>query len=320
MSIVYLKGREAPKAARSAMETLIFSREEINAWKLPAFQRELRINAKVMAIADAMKEEGGTIPGVLTLGRIGADKSFYIVDGQHRVEAFKLSGLMECIADVRIITFSSMADMANEFVELNSRLVNMKPDDILRGLEDSMPALRKIREGCPFVTYGHVRRGSGCSALIGMASLLRCWNMSSPEVPVASAPPAPTLAAALDNNEADKLIVFMSVARAAWGEDPENYRLWNTLNLTITMWLWRRLVLDRERGVKRAVVMTPDSFRKCLMSVSAESSYLDWLVGRNLNERDRSPCYMRLKVIFTKRLQEDSNKKVLLIAPSWASR
>jgi hypothetical protein len=29
-------------------------------------------------------------------------------------------------------------------------------------------------------------------------------------------------------------------------------------------------------------------FRKCLMSVSANTDYLDWLVGRNIGEHDRA--------------------------------
>lgn len=320
MTIIYLKGREAPKSSRSAMETMLFTREEVNGWKLPAFQRPLRVNTKVLQIAEEMRGDGGVVPGILTLGRLGSDRTFYIVDGQHRVEAFKISELPECIADVRIINFANMAEMAEEFVELNSRLVNMRPDDILRSLEESLPALRRIREECEFVTYGQIRRGDARSPVIGMSQLLRCWHMSRTEVPAANAPPAAALANALDMNEVDKLVVFMNTARSAWGEDPENYRLWGGLNLTICMWLWRRLVLDQERGVKRSVVMNPDSFRRCLMSVSADTNYLDWLVGRMLGERDRSPCYNRLKAIFIKRLQQDTTKKVLLPSPSWASK
>lgn len=320
MTIVHLKGREAPKAARSAMETLLFTRDEINAWRLPKFQRPLRVNAKVLVLAEDMKQNGGIIPGVLTLGRLGIDKTFYIVDGQHRVEGFKLSELRECIADVRIMTFDTMAAMAAEFVNLNSRLVNMKPDDILRGLEDSLPPLKRIMSTCDFVTYGQVRRGDSKSAVIGMSQLLRCWHMSGGEVPAQNGPPALELASRLDMNDADQIAVFMQTARAAWGNDPENYRLWGALNLTITMWMWRGLVLDTERGVKRSVALNPDSFRKCLMSVSADTSYLDWLVGRMMGERDRSPCYMRLKAIFLKRLQEGSTKKVMMMSPSWASR
>lgn len=318
MTIVHLKGREAPRAARSAMETLLFSRTEINGWKLPSFQRPLRVNAKVMALVEDIKIEGGMIPGVLTLGRIGADKTFYIVDGQHRVEAFKLSALEECIADVRIVNFADMAEMANEFVNLNSRLVNMRPDDILRGLEESAPLLRKIRQNCDFVGYGQIRRGTS-SAMIGMSQLLRCWHISGPETPGTNAPPASQLVAELDEENAGSIITFMQIARGAWGTEVENFRLWSTLNVAICMWIYRRHVLDKTRGLKRAVVLTNEQFRKCLMSVAADTGYSDWLVGRNLNERDRSPCYTRLKTIFVRRLQQEAGKKVLMIQPSWCS-
>jgi hypothetical protein len=320
MTIPHLRGRDAPRSKRSAMETQIFTREEVLGWKLPSFQRPLRVNSKVLALTEEIKGDGGIIPGVLTLGRVGADKAHYIVDGQHRVEAFKISELDECIADVRSVMFDDMAEMADEFVNLNSRLVNMRPDDILRGLEESMPLLRRIREACDFVSYGQIRRGTPKSPVIGMSLLLRAWHISAPEVPASTSPSAAAIAAALDDTSVNSLIAFMQIARSAWGADPENYRLWGSLNVTINMWIYRRHVLDKERSVKRAVAMTPDQFRKCLMSVAADSGYAEWLVGRNLNERDRSPCYSRLKIIFTRRLQQDTQKKVTMVQPSWASR
>jgi hypothetical protein len=318
-----LKGREAPKAKRSTMETLIFTRNEVMAWKIPPFQRAVRVNAKVLEVSEQLKVDGGVIPGVLTLGRLGSDKTIYLVDGQHRVEAFKISELPECIADARVCSYSSMAEMAEDFVELNGKLVNMRPDDILRGLEESLPQLRRIRSSCDCVSYGQVRRGDQSSALIGMSQLLRCWNMGKAEVVARHAPPATILAQTLDDEEADRLIVFMNTARAAWGTDEENYRLWGSLNLTICMWLWRRLVLEKERGVKKAVVLSPDEYRKCLMSVSADSGYLEWLVGRQIGERDRAPCYMRLRAIFAKRLAEGrpaGAPKIMFPQPSWVVR
>ena len=51
-----------------------------------------------------------------------------------------------------------MAEMGDAFVALNSRLVNMRPDDILRGLEGSIPALQEIRASCPFVGYDQIRQ------------------------------------------------------------------------------------------------------------------------------------------------------------------
>lgn len=320
MTIVYLKGREAPKAKRSAMETLIFTRDEILAWKIPPFQRPIRVNAKVMAVSEDLKLNGGVIPGILTLGRLGTDKTIYLVDGQHRIEAFKIADMTECIADARMCSYSSMADMADDFVELNGKLVTMRPDDILRGLEESLPQLRRVRATCDFVTYGQIQRGGQTSAMIGMSQLLRCWEMSRVEVPSRHAAAATELARSLDAEEADKLILFMQTARAAWGTDQENYRLWGSLNLTINMWLWRRLVLDRTRGAKKAVVLTPDDFRRCLMSVSADGAYVEWLVGRQIGERDRSPCYSRLRAIFVKRLTELKDGKVMLPQPSWAAR
>lgn len=89
------------------------------------------------------------------------------------------------------------------------------------------------------------------------------------------------------------------------------------------MWMWRRLVLDKERvGNTRYVVLTPDQFKRCAMSVSADANYVDWLLGRNIGERDRSPCYQRLKTIFVQRLANDTPKattKPKLPQPAWAS-
>jgi hypothetical protein len=133
---------------------------------------------------------------------------------------------------------------------------------------------------------------------------------------------AAQIAEELTPEETAEIVRFLLVARAAWGADPENYRLWGALNLTLSMWLWRQLVLDRKRGLRRYVVLSPKQFERCLMAASASKSYVDWLLGRQMRERDRSPCYMRLKAIFIQRLREDSDtdKKPLLPLPAWSSR
>jgi len=55
------------------------------------------------------------------------------------------------------------------------------------------------------------------------------------------------------------------------------------------------------------------------MSISADTLYLDWLVGRKLGERDRSPAYDRIKKAFVKRLEQDMGRKPSLPAPAWAN-
>lgn len=315
--------REAPKAVQSRMETLIISPMMVSTWKIPPFQRPVRINEKVRMVMEQIKKTE-TIEGVLTLGKLKGDQSFYVVDGQHRVEAFKLSDLSEAIADVRLVMFDTMGEMADEFVRLNSSLVKMRPDDILRGLESSTPALQTIRRSCEFVGYDNVRR-SGTSPIMSMSALVRCWTNASYETPASSnaGASAAHLAQGLDHGSVQNLIAFLATAHAAWGRDPEYYRLWGNLNLTLCMWLWNKLVMDRDRfGSKRYVVMNVQDFKKCLMSVSADADYVSWLTGRQLGDRDRSPCYSRLKTIFARRLREESRdgKTPMLPAPAWASK
>jgi hypothetical protein len=313
--------REAPKTMQSRMETIILTPMMVNAWKLPAFQRPLRINEKVRQVTEQIRKSE-TIEGVLTLGKLKGDQSHYIVDGQHRVEAFKLSELNEAIADVRMVMFDTMAEMADEFVRLNSSLVKMRPDDILRGLENSTHALQTIRKSCEFVGYDNIRRGNQ-NPMVSMSALVRCWRASTYETPTTSSSglSASMLAQNLDPTGTQNLIAFLATAHAAWGRDPEFYRLWGNLNLTLCMWLWNRLVIDRDRfGNKRYLVLNVTDFKRCVMALSANADYVEWLRGRNLSERDRSPGYRRIKAIFVKRLQEDARgKKILLPQPAWAS-
>jgi hypothetical protein len=86
------------------------------------------------------------------------------------------------------------------------------------------------------------------------------------------------------------------------------------------MWLYRRLVLDKDRGVKRFAVLTRDQFKRAMMSVSADPAYLDWLVARHMGERDRSPCYGRLRAIIVKRLAADTGGKAKMPAPPWYTK
>lgn len=322
-SVVSITGaREAPKAEQSRMDTLIITQEMAGAWKIPPFQRPLRVNAKVQMVAEQIKKSE-TIEDVLTLGKVKGDPLHYIVDGQHRTEAFKLSGIDEAIADIRIMSFDGMSDMADEFVRLNSSLVKMRPDDILRGLEGSTLALKQIRKACEFVGYDQIRRGKS-GPIVSMSALLRCWSAATYETPASSNSglSASSLAQSLDQSAVQNLIGFLNTAQSAWGRDPEYYRLWSNLNLALCMWLWNRLVIDRERfGNKRYVVLTIHEFKKCLMSLSADGDYLNWLPGRQLSDRDRSPAYARLKSIFSRRLAtEMKGKKPNLPSPAWASK
>ena len=93
-TLALIKGyRQAPVAVRSKMDTIRLTPEFVKTWASPPFQRPLRENEKVRALAEELKNNNAVVPGVLTIGVIG--KQWYIVDGQHRVRAFEISGLAE---------------------------------------------------------------------------------------------------------------------------------------------------------------------------------------------------------------------------------
>lgn len=317
-NVVELK--KAPVARRTRMDTLLLTVDTIGTWKSPPFQRPIRVNDKVRQVAEEIKANGGVLPGVLTLGFIveGPNKGTYVLDGQHRLEAFKISELKEGFADVRIVHHTSMADMGSEFVDLNSQIVRMRPDDVLRGLEESTQVLAVVRRRCPFVGYDNIRRGDK-SPVVSMSAVLRCWSASSQESPATGSVSAAHLAQDLTGESAERLIEFMQVALAAWGRGPDVNRLWGNLNLSLCMWLWRRLVLNPDTRKGRAISLKAGEFRNCLMQLAADDTYCQWLIGRNANDRDRPPAYNRIKALFQKRLRVESGKTAKLPQPHWAS-
>lgn len=303
---------DAERTTHTTVDTIEVTPALVNSWKLPPFQRTLRVNAKVIALGKQIKLDGGVIPGVLTIGVF--QKEPYLIDGQHRREAFLLSECQHGYVDVRFRHFNDLLEMGREFVELNSQLVRMGPNDVLRGLEATNPSMMKIRKRCPFVGYDQIRRGER-SPVLAMSAVLRCWFGSATEVPKAGGGSALDHVATLTEHDAEPLCNFLECAMAAWGRDVAYQRLWLNLNLTLCMWLYRRTVVTQ--WSTKTPKLTDELFQKCLMSLSAADLYLDWLTGRNLSDRDRSPAYQRIKGLFAGRLELELGKKVLLPAPPW---
>lgn len=307
------------RATRTTVDTIRLTPDLVRGWILPEFQRPLRVNTKVLALVEQLKADGGVVPGVMTLGILNA--KVYIIDGQHRREAFLLSELVEGFADTRTCHFDDMAEMGEEFIRLNSSLVRLRPDDILRGLEASTQGLQILRKRCPFVGYDNVRRGGTSSPILGASLSIRAWFNSAPEVPThgsGSSGGSREIGRVFVEDEANRMAEFLSLCMQAWGRAPEYGRLWSALNLTLCMWLYRRTVIGQYAPA--TTKLTASMFQKCLMALSADGQYLDYLVGRTLNERDRSPCYARIKEIIGRRVMaETGGPRPRLPQPSWAS-
>ncbi len=315
LSIVH-PSSPAEKRTSSTVDILELTPKSAGAWRSPPFQRPVVLNAKCQEVIEQIRREG-IVPGVITLGVLTSEpQTVYLVDGQHRRDCYLAADLPVAYADVRTIFCDNMAEMAEEFVRLNQSLRKMTPDDVLRGLEASYPALRAIRDGCPFVGYDKIRR-SDKGPILSMSMVIRTWRGSAAEVPVQATVGAAALATTLAMDDAKQLVAFLLVCFEAWKRDREYVKLWSTLNLNLCAWLYRRMVLSQYSP--RTPRLTRELFCKCLMSLSADTHYLDWLVGRNIGDRDRSPAYARLRKLFVDRLAVEMGKKPSMPAPAWSN-
>ena len=307
------KGSRPSKLLHVVVDQIIITPAIVKEWEIPGIQRGLKVNDKVKALAKQLPADHGVLPGTIILGKV--NNVTYLVDGQQRRNAFLLSGCEDGACITETYHCESLSDLGEIFARENSRLVPMRPDDYLRAMEGSIVALQKIRTACPFVGYSQSRR-SDRSPMISMTTALRSWCGSNSEVPSGAVPSAIAMAESLDEDGASQLIDVLSLCHAAWGLDPEYQRLWNNLNLIITVWLYRRTVIHPHSS--KTTVMDKKMFLKCLAEMSADRQYLDWLHGRKMDDRGRAPCFGRVKVIFARRIYSETGKRAQLPSPPWA--
>lgn len=307
----------AEKKTSTTVDTIVVTPALARGWKIPPFQRELKDSKKVLEVMEEIRREQ-IIPGIIAIGILrSAPSSHYLVDGQHRRYAFILAEIPEAFVDVRYIHADTMAELADEFRKLNGSISKMTSDDSLRAIEESNKSLQLIRKNFAHVGYSNIRRGPK-APVISMSAVLRCWQGSVPEAPTTGGASVTNIADNLSLEEAEELVKFLELAFTAWGNDSAYHRLWGNLNLTLCMWLYRRVVITAySANIKK---ISRDQFKKCLMSLSADSEYCSWLVGRNFGEKDRSPTYVRIKGMFAKRLEQDTGDKMRLPAPTWSAR
>lgn len=307
---------DAERATKTTLDTIEITGRLVGSWKSPPFQRTLTINQKVKHLIEEVRRDG-VIPGVLTLGIL--DDVVYVVDGQHRLNACLQADLPVAYADVRWHYFDSMAAMAAEYVRINTPLVRLRPDDVLKGLEQSNVYLKRIRSKCPYIGYDVVRRTQH-SPVLSMSTFLRVWFGTRAESPVLWGS-ALMVAEQLDDQETDAAIEFIQTCFEAWHRDVEYSKLYGSLNLILCGWLWRNVVKatqpKQKKGISRCDKMTIDQFKRGMMSLSAASDYLEWLVGRRISDHDRAPAYGRMKSILVNRYLQDQKSKLRLPQPAW---
>ena len=223
-----------------------------------------------------------------------------------------------CLPTSTTSTVTAKMRWLKSFVKLNTALVKFGPDDLLRAREVSSPPLQHIRTKCKYVGYDHIRR-SDSSPILSMSQTLRSWYCSEPDVPHTRGSVA-EFANRITLDDATDLTGFLKLAYEAWGREPGYARLWASLNLTLTMWIYRRSVLAPSVKLQRRTHLTKEQYGKCLMSLSADSTYLDYLLGRKLNDDHRGPTYARIKQVFVRRLQDEGVAHAIFPNTTWSSR
>ena len=295
---------KAQKTTRSNVDTIMFMIAEAAAWKKPPFQRDLSKNKKYWEVVDLIKNDGGCIPGIITLAVLDGVK--YVCDGQHRISAFFESGCPVGYSDVRIIYCDDMGEMAKEFKNLNGRISSMKADHNLHAMDEEYPVLKQIQKICQFVGYSK-------TSTVGMNSIIKAWLNSGSDALTSSFTVSGQShrLAEIDDDLID-LTTLLKAAHAAWGKDIEYKRLWGELNMTLVMWMYRVLVLSPKATTDRTDRIDMPMFQKCLAEVTSTPAYLDWLFRKKVNVRDISPGVKRIRDIFARRITSETGRKVRL--------
>lgn len=329
-----------PKKDRDVMDTVLIHPEKLDQWKRPGrIQRPLKANSdNVVALAREMQLEAARdpeeayceIPGVITLAKLDGDT--YLLDGQHRLDGgFRMAcgqvivhgGVsVKCaLARIRVITVESWTEMADEFVRVNGQLVRTKPEDALRAASMGNVQLQKIEKECPWIGYDRTGE-SKRTILLSMATAARTWFGSGGVVPAAG-PVVADLTKFLTTEQCDLIVDFFKATAEAGWVNPSFARLWGALNLSINMWIWRRVVLGqfqtRFHGGIKPMVLTRDQFVGCMRTLPLNADYHAWLSGRTLRDRDRVPCYSRLQDAYRPAIKQLGIEARFPMATDWGA-
>lgn len=302
----------AHKITHTKTDIVLVTPDLIAKWKKPPFQREFQANAKVKEVTEEIRDTS-VIPGTVVLGVL--DGETYLVDAQHRLRAFLMTGMKEAYAEVRTHFCDSMKQMSNEYRKINAKIRPQKPDDELRAMEFGNEALQLIRRRCSFVGYDNIRRGDS-SPVVSMSRVIRAWFAATTEIPRSGGESAASRCERFLTTEANACADFLGLALPAWTRQREYSRLWAACNMTLCMWLYRRMVMGSYSA--KSARVDKEMFQSLLSALSADKIYMDWLGGRTLTDRDRAPGYNHVKRIFAKRLHAETGKKPSLPSPSWA--
>lgn len=306
----------AEKRSRTVSKTVILDFEDCEAsWKVVGdIQRGSSLTKKIVEVGEDIGGSG-IFPSTIYIAVWEGNQ--YINDGLQRFsgwrDAVSKGGPTQVAANVQWEYFpdgpDGKAKMGERFAKLQLTLKRHRPDDGLRAIQHSLPAIKLIADECPNVGFGAVQRSNSKNTSLSMAVALQSWASSASEQCTSSGS-ARDLAYRLTMDDAKKCVSFLTVARGAWGSTVEYNRLWGPVNLSVCMWLYRRMVVDPEQGV---TPLTAKQFSNCLVTLTNDtpkSTYVEWLRAKPSSaENRRMALANHIRPRFISRIRQEKIRK-----------
>lgn len=259
----------------SGQETL--SKEYLSSLIVPAYQRQQYLNAKRAPKIRAKIQASAMIPGIVYICEIDELSVRDVIhDGQQRTAIALTTAHDSFTAHVIRCRFETVAEAAEDYEELNSKVVNHKPDEMLKASAYRLPRLLRLMD-LDFLTYSSARSGA---AKVSVATALRAWrSAASIEAPIQTTVGVADIARTLSDQDVDGLTCFLRTVRESWGALKEHRGLYNVANLTITMWLYRMMVELKAEDQRRCTNLSLTEF-SIGMQALVSPDYLCFLRGK----------------------------------------
>jgi hypothetical protein len=165
---------------------------------------------------------------------------------------------------------------------MQTSICRSTPDHRLQSLEPRCPNLLHFREGCKdIVTYGRVIKGRG--RVLPVSHALRCWASSNEDPPAKNVTNTEILAQGLTALDVQQLSGLLHSLIRVWGDQREYKCLWGPLNLTLCMWLYRRMVIGVPAPAPNVTRLTSGQFEAGVAGLT-HSSYRSALGNKKLRK------------------------------------
>jgi hypothetical protein len=271
-------------------DVLIDRHLALEVWQVPEYNRETTDTKKVNELVEALLRE----PVLRYDHFIISCRECVLrkVDCNHRVRAFEKSGLPAIRVNIHYIRFDSEEEEVEAYRQKQYQLKRSTPNDRLKVVARTHQPLQRIAELCNFVTFDKACAGQA-GKLVTMSTVVQVYEWSKTNPPRSrSVSSIEDLAKTLTAEDAAQIVEFLLLCREYF--EVKNPSLWKVSNLTLCLWLYRRLIWREEVEDTRWSRMTSQEFGSGLGALS-NTTYAGRITNKTLShDTDRNAIWRHL--------------------------